>query len=108
MIDSEPTPTDMPEAHGKDIVMTCWVDASHASNKVTMRSHTGIFIKLNGAPVAWYSKQHNTAELSTFGSEYFSLATTMRYSSARNIDLFTSHKALHNILLAIQFVLLSS
>ena len=47
----EPTPTDMPEALGKGVVMTCWVDTSHASQKVTMRSHTGIFIALNGALV---------------------------------------------------------
>ena len=55
-VDGKPTPTDMPEACGKNVVITCWVDASHASHNVTMRSHTGIFITLNGAAVAWYSK----------------------------------------------------
>ena len=53
--------------------MTCLVDASHASNKVTYRSHTGIFILLNNAPVVWYSKRQNTVESSTFGSEFVAL-----------------------------------
>ena len=53
--------------------MLCFVDASHASNQVTMRSHTGIFIKLNGAPISWYSKRQNTVESSTFGSEFIAL-----------------------------------
>ena len=70
-IDTEPTPTDMPEARG--VVMTCWVDASHASNKVMMRSNTGICIKLNGTPVAWYSKRQNTVESSTLGSKFVAL-----------------------------------
>ena len=59
-VEPETTPADMPKARGKSVVMTCWVDASHASQRVTMRSHTGIFITLNNAPVAWYSKRQNT------------------------------------------------
>jgi len=34
--------------------MTCFVDAPQASNKLTYRSHTGIFIMLNSAPIVWY------------------------------------------------------
>ena len=63
----------MPSPRGAPVKMLCFVDASHASNRVTMRSHTGILIKLNGAPISWYSKRQNTVESSTFGSEFIAL-----------------------------------
>ncbi len=50
--------------------MSCFVDADHAGNKVTRRSHTGIIIFCNRAPILWYSKRQNTVETSTFGSEF--------------------------------------
>ena len=53
--------------------MTCFVDAPQASNKLTYRSHTGIFILLNSAPIVWYSKKQNAVETSTFGSEFVAL-----------------------------------
>ena len=72
-VDDEPVPSNAPEPRGQPMKMTCFVDASHASNKVTYRSHTGIFILLNNAPVVWYSKRQNTVESSTFGSEFVAL-----------------------------------
>ena len=72
-IEDEPLPDDMPPPLGASVKMLCFVDASHASNRVTMRSHTGIFIKLNNAPISWYSKRQNTVESSTFGSEFIAL-----------------------------------
>jgi hypothetical protein len=33
------------------------VDANHAGNKVTRRSHTGIIIFVQNAPIIWYSKE---------------------------------------------------
>ena len=69
----EALPSDMPSPRGASVKMLCFVDASHASNRVTMRSHTGILIKLNGAPISWYSKRQNTVESSTFGSEFIAL-----------------------------------
>ena len=53
--------------------MTCYVDASHAGCRVTRRSHTGIFIFINRAPIVWFSKRQNTVESSTFGSEFVAL-----------------------------------
>ena len=53
--------------------MTCFVDTSHASNKVTYRPPTRIFILLNTAPVMRYSKRQNTVESNTFGSEFVAL-----------------------------------
>ena len=53
--------------------MTAFVDASHASNRVTRRSHTGFVIFLNRAPIIWYSKRQNTVETSTFTSEFIAM-----------------------------------
>jgi hypothetical protein len=50
--------------------MSCFIDAHHAGDRVTRRSHTGIIIFLNRAPIIWHSKQQNTVETSTFGSEF--------------------------------------
>ena len=86
-IEEEPTPSDMPKPRGKSIVMTCWVDAFHASKKLAMRSHTGIFIELNGAPVAWYSKRQNTVESSTFGLEFVALRVATEMCQALRYKL---------------------
>jgi len=55
------------------IQINAFVDASHARNKVTCRSHTGILIHLNRAPIIWYSKAQRTVETSTFGAEFIAL-----------------------------------
>ena len=49
------------------------VDADHAGCRVTRRSHTGIIIFVNRAPILWYSKRQNTVESSTFGSEFLAM-----------------------------------
>jgi hypothetical protein len=69
----EHLPHNMPEARGIDVDINAFVDADHAGNKVTRRSHTGIIIMINMAPVMWYSKRQNTVETSTFGSEFIAL-----------------------------------
>jgi hypothetical protein len=48
----------------------CFVDAYHAGNLVTRRSHTGILISCNRALILWYSKRQNMVEKLTFGSEF--------------------------------------
>jgi hypothetical protein len=66
----ESIPPNAPEPLGNPILMSCFVDADHAGNKVTQRSHMGIIIFCNRAPILWYSKRQNTVETSTFGSEF--------------------------------------
>lgn len=66
----EAIPSNRPEPRGKAVNITCFVDADHAGNSVTRRSHTGFVIYVNGAPIIWYSKRQNTVEASTFGSEF--------------------------------------
>ena len=66
-------PYDMPEPLGEEVYITCFVDADHAGNKITRRSHSGILIYVNSAPIIWYSKRQNTVESSTFGSEIIAM-----------------------------------
>jgi hypothetical protein len=63
----------MPEPLGYGVKVSVFVDADHAGEKVTRRSHTGILIYLNNAPIYWYRKKQNTVESSTFGSEFIAM-----------------------------------
>ena len=84
-VDEEPPR--MPQARGRSVKITSFVDASHAANKVTRRSHTGFILFLNRAPVVWYSKRQNTVESSTFSSEFIALRTCMEYIVALRYKL---------------------
>ena len=63
----------MPKPMGDSIRIYCFVDANHAGNVVTRRSHTGVLIFVQNAPIIWYSKRQNTVESSTFGSDFVAL-----------------------------------
>ncbi|KAI2501848.1 Reverse transcriptase (RNA-dependent DNA polymerase) [Fragilaria crotonensis] len=69
----EAIPENMPEPRGKPVMMTCFVDADHAGCQLTRRSHTGVILYINRAPIIWYSKRQNTVESSTFGSEFIAI-----------------------------------
>lgn len=69
----EELPTDMPEPLGNSVLISCFVDANHAGNVVTRRSHSGILILVQNAPIIWYSKRQSTVESSTYGSEFVAL-----------------------------------
>ena len=83
----EQIPDDSPPSRGRMVSMHCFVDADHASNRVTRRSQTGILIFLNRAPIAWYSKRQNTVESSTFGSEYIAMKTAVEMLQALRYKL---------------------
>lgn len=70
---TESIPLNAPEARGHSVQINAFVDANHAGNKVTRRSHTGILIHLNCAPIVWYCKAQSTVETSTFGSEFMAM-----------------------------------
>jgi hypothetical protein len=55
------------------LVTTAFVDASHAANKVTRRSHSGHILFVNRAPVKWMSKRQQTVEMSAFSSEFIAM-----------------------------------
>jgi hypothetical protein len=69
----EELPPNMPEPRGNSVVISAFVDANHAGNVVTRRSHSGIFIFVQNAPIIWFSKRQNTVESATFGSEFVAL-----------------------------------
>lgn len=74
----EELPDRMPKPRGRMVKITCFVDASHATNKVNRKSHhTGHIIFINRVPITWYSKQQNTVETHTFTSEFIALKTCM-------------------------------
>ena len=83
----EVLPPNMPEPRGKQLIIHCFVDSDHAGNKVTRRSHTGILIFLNCAPIIWYSKRQNTVESSTFGSEFVALRIAVEQIKALRYKL---------------------
>lgn len=62
-----------PRPRGRPVRINCFVDANHAGNLLTRRSHTGIIIYVQNAPIIWYSKRQNTVESSSFGSEFVAL-----------------------------------
>jgi hypothetical protein len=66
-------PPNAPEPMGLPVQVNTFVDADHAGNLVTRRSHTGILIFLNLALIDWFSKRQNTVESSTFSSEFIAL-----------------------------------
>ena len=70
---SEELPPNMPEAKGQPVVVSCFVYANHAGNMITRRSHTGILMYVQNAPIVWFSKRQNTVESSSFGSEFIAL-----------------------------------
>ena len=49
------------------------MDADHAENLLTRRSHTGIIIFVNIVPIIWYIKLQNKVESSRFGSKFIAL-----------------------------------
>lgn len=86
----EPIPPMMPEPRGLPMRTVCFVDADHAANKVTRRSHSGIIIYLQNTPVIWFSKRQNTVETSSFGSEFVALriATELIQSLRYKLRMF--------------------
>ena len=70
----EEMPPKMPEPLGNPVNMKyVFVDANHAGNLVTRRSHTGILLYIQNSPIVWLSQWQNTVETSTFGSECVAL-----------------------------------
>jgi hypothetical protein len=70
---NEELPHRMPRPRGNPVVTSAFVDASHAANKKTRRSHSGHVLFVNRAPVKWFSKRQQTVETSAFSSEFIAL-----------------------------------
>jgi hypothetical protein len=83
----EKIPTGMPAPLGNIVSTHCFVDADHASDRATRRSHTGILIFCNRSPIIWYSKRQNTVETSTFGSEFVAMKIAVELVEALRYKL---------------------
>ena len=77
----------IPVPRGRSVEVIGYVDASHAANKVTRRSHTGFILFLNRSPILWYSKRQNTVESSTFSSEYIAAKCCVEHVIALRFKL---------------------
>ena len=67
---SELLPHDAPEALGKPVTLTHYVDVNLFHNALTGRSVTGILHMLNATPIDWYSKKQATVETATDSLEF--------------------------------------
>jgi hypothetical protein len=84
---NEELPPKMPEPLGHPAVnIYTFVDANHAGNVVTWRSHTGILLFIQNSPNLWLSCCQNTVETSTFGREFVALCT------ARDLTILMRYK----------------
>ena len=83
----EEIPKDAPEPLGNPVTISVFVDASHAGDMTTRRSHTGLLIYLNSSLVDALSKKQNTVETSTFGSEIVAMRVAMEKVKALRIKL---------------------
>jgi len=66
---SEPLPNNAPKPRGRSVTTSIFVDADHARDQQTRRSHSGIVLYVQNSPVIWYSKRQSTVESSTHGAE---------------------------------------
>lgn len=83
----EEIPMDAPAPLGNEVMIHCFVDASHASDVSTRRSQTGILIFINKAPIMFYSKRQNSVETSTFGSEFTAMKQAVELVKALRYKL---------------------
>ncbi len=83
----ESIPGDAPEPRGDVVTTHCFVDADHAGNRVTRRSHTGILIFVNRASIIWFSTRQNTVKTSTFGSEFVAMKISVELIEALRYKL---------------------
>jgi hypothetical protein len=70
-------PQDAPEALGKPVVLTTYVDANLMHDMITGRSVTAVLHLINKTPIDWYTKRQATVETATFGSEFVAARTAV-------------------------------
>ena len=83
----EEDPAGMPVPLGEAVKIRTYLDADHAGNVVTRRSHTGILIFVNNSLIVQYSKKQNTVESATFGDEMVAMRIARDLTVALRIKL---------------------
>ena len=66
-------PRHIPEAIGSYVEIKYYVNSNHSANMENRRSHSGIVIYINNAPIIWYSRCQNPVEASNFVLDYVAL-----------------------------------
>ena len=66
-------PGNILDALGKYVFIKDYVYSNHAGKMKNRRSHFGIIVYVNNAPIIWVSKLQNIVEASIFGSEFVSI-----------------------------------
>ena len=72
----------MPKTRGNLVSTNCFVEVSHAGDKVTRRLMTRILMFVNRAPIIWHSKSQNCVETSMFGSEFTAMNNAVELVAA--------------------------
>eukprot|EP00957_Ditylum_brightwellii_P187728 14294710-Ditylum_brightwellii.AAC.1 len=71
----EELPPRMPAPRECRVNIHAFVDSNCAGNVVTRRSHAGIIIFVQNAPIIWFIKCQNTVEAATFGTTFSTTKT---------------------------------
>ena len=71
--EEEQIPTNLPKTRGTRLKMGCYIDADHAGNLMTWRSHSGLLLYIQNCLVIWFRKRQKTVKFSSFGSEFVAL-----------------------------------
>jgi len=79
----EAVPENKPTPRGHPVTTHAYVDADHARDEATRRSHSGIVLYVNSSPVVWYSKKQTSVQTSTHGSE--TMATRIAVEMAESL-----------------------
>jgi hypothetical protein len=77
---AEAIPTNMPQPRGKEVSMSCFVDADHAGCRETRRSHSGWDHNLCQPCTNVLVLRQNTVEASTYGSELLAMRIAIQMS----------------------------
>ena len=80
---SEEIPHDIPEAKGKHVTTTTYVEANLRHDQVTGKAVTACLHIVNATPSHWYTKRQATVETATYGSEF----VAARIATDQIIDL---------------------
>lgn len=83
----ESLPYNMPEPRGQSVVTWGYVDADHARDIATRRSHTGIIIYVNSSPILWFSKKQGAIQTSTHGAEMMGTRIAVEMAEALRYKL---------------------
>ena len=69
----------MPQPRGTGFITREKVDDDHAAGTITRRSRTGLIVCANCALMFWHSKKWNSAESSSFDSEFVATKACCEY-----------------------------